>query len=180
MKHFLRGKSNCLFHRYDKPPVFTLTSQIMRRTIEYQYSCQYSYEYLSTCPWVRVQVWVLLVWNLRVRVQYEYQKFSTRVLRVRVPSTSTPALFKRGFINLEFEKGRLYTWRRHQMKTFSALLAFCAGNSPVTGGFPLHKGQWRRALMFSLICAWTNSWANNGDASSLRCHHTHYDVIVMK
>ena len=72
--------------------VFTLTSQIMRCTIEYQYSCQYSYEYLSTCPRVRVQVRVLLLWNSRVRVQYEYQKFSTRVLRVRVPSTSTPAL----------------------------------------------------------------------------------------
>ena len=27
--------------------VFTLTSQIMRCTIEHQYSCQYSYEYLS-------------------------------------------------------------------------------------------------------------------------------------
>ena len=25
------------------------------------------------------------------------------------------------------------TWNRHQMKTFSALLALCAGNSPVTG-----------------------------------------------
>ena len=24
-----------------------------------------------------------------------------------------------------------------------------------------HKGQWRRALMFSLICAWTNGWAND-------------------
>ena len=35
-----------------------------------QYSCQYSYEYLSTCPWVRVQVRVLLLWNSRV----EYEK----------------------------------------------------------------------------------------------------------
>ena len=26
-----------------------------------------------------------------------------------------------------------------------------------------HKGQWREALMFSLICAWTNGWANNRD-----------------
>ena len=34
--------------------------------------------------------------------------------------------------------------------------------------------------MFSLICAWTNSWANNGDADDLRRHHDHYDVIVMK
>ena len=29
-------------------------------------------------------------------------------------------------------------WWRHQMKTFCALLAFCAGNSPVPGEFP-HK-----------------------------------------
>ena len=27
-----------------------------------------------------------------------------------------------------------------------------------------HKGQWRGALMFSLICAYTNVWANNRDA----------------
>ena len=42
-----------------------------------------------------------------------------------------------------------------------------------------YKGQWRGALMFSLICAWTNSWVNNHDACDLRCHHTHYDVTVM-
>ena len=30
----------------------------------------------------------------------------------------------------------LYPWWRHQMETFSALLAICAGNSPVTGEFP--------------------------------------------
>ena len=34
--------------------------------------------------------------------------------------------------------------------------------------------------MFSLIGAWTNNWANNGDASDLRLHHTHNDIIVMK
>ena len=42
-----------------------------------------------------------------------------------------------------------------------------------------HKGQWRGALRFSLICAWTDSCANNGDAGGLRRHRTHYDVIVM-
>ena len=30
------------------------------------------------------------------------------------------------------------------------------------------KGQWRGALMLSLICAWTNGWANNRDAGDLR------------
>ena len=31
------------------------------------------------------------------------------------------------------------SWRRHQMKTFSALVAFCEGNSPGTGGFPSQR-----------------------------------------
>ena len=42
-----------------------------------------------------------------------------------------------------------------------------------------HKGQWRGALMFSLICAWINSWVNNRKAGHLRCHLSHYDVTVM-
>ena len=42
-----------------------------------------------------------------------------------------------------------------------------------------YKGQWRGALMFSLICAWTNVWANNRDAGDLGRHCAHYDVIVM-
>ena len=41
------------------------------------------------------------------------------------------------------------------------------------------KGQWRGALMFSLICPWTNSWGNNWDAGDLRRHRAHYDVIVV-
>ena len=39
-----------------------------------------------------------------------------------------------------------------------------------------NKGQWRGALMCSLICTWTNGWANNRDASDLRRHRTHYGV----
>ena len=42
-----------------------------------------------------------------------------------------------------------------------------------------HKGQWRGALMFSLICAWINGWVNNHEAGDLRRHHAHYDVTVM-
>ena len=30
-----------------------------------------------------------------------------------------------------------------------------------------HKGQWRRALMFSLICVWINGWVNNRHMTSL-------------
>ena len=42
-----------------------------------------------------------------------------------------------------------------------------------------HKGQWRRALMFSLICVWINGWVNNREAGDLRRHRAHCDVIVM-
>ena len=42
-----------------------------------------------------------------------------------------------------------------------------------------HKGQWRGALMFSLICARLNGWVNNREAGDLRRHRAHYDVIVM-
>ena len=48
--------------------------------------------------------------------------------------------------------------------------------SPVNSS---HKGQWRRALIYSLICVWINDWVNNGEAGDLRCYRAHYDVIVM-
>ena len=69
-------------------------------------------------------------------------------------------------------------WWRHQMEAFSELLAICAGihRSPVNSP---HKGQWRGALMFSLICAWINGWENNGEAGDLRRHRAHYDVTAM-
>ena len=36
-----------------------------------------------------------------------------------------------------------FSWRRHQMETFSAFLALCAGNSPVTGEFPSQRAVMR-------------------------------------
>ena len=33
----------------------------------------------------------------------------------------------------------IITWWRHQMEKFSALLALCAGNSPVSGEFPAQR-----------------------------------------
>ena len=68
------------------------------------------------------------------------------------------------------------TWCRHQMETFSALLALCAGNSPVNSP---HNGQWRGALMFSRICAWIKGWINNLEAGDLRRHRAHNDDTVM-
>ena len=63
-------------------------------------------------------------------------------------------------------------------------LAWDGGRDDVRGihwspvNFP-HKGQWHRALRFSLICAWTKGWVNNQDAGAFRGRHTHYDITVM-
>ena len=68
-----------------------------------------------------------------------------------------------------------YPWWCHQMETFSALLAICAGNSPVNSP---HKGQWRTALMFYLMLL------NNGEAGECRRPPpptpAHFNVTVMK
>ena len=42
------------------------------------------------------------------------------------------------------------------------------------------KGQWRGALMFSLMCVWINGWVNNDNVGDLRRYRVHCDVTVMK
>ena len=42
-----------------------------------------------------------------------------------------------------------------------------------------HKGQWRRALMFTLICVWINGCVNNREAGDLRRYCAHNGVTVM-
>ena len=49
------------------------------------------------------------------------------------------------------QKTQQKTWWRHQMETFSALLAFCVGNSPVTGEFPAQRPvTWSFVVFFDL------------------------------
>ena len=70
----------------------------------------------------------------------------------------------------------IFLW--HRMETYSALLVLCVGihRSPVNSP---HKGQWRGALMSSLICAWQNVWINYRDVGDRRRHRVCYDVTVM-
>ena len=70
------------------------------------------------------------------------------------------------------------SWWCHQMETFSAYWPFLRGIHRSSVNSP-HKGPWRGALMFSLICAWINGLVNNGEAGDLRYHRAHYDVTVI-
>ena len=64
-------------------------------------------------------------------------------------------------------------------KHISASLAFVWGIHRSSVNSP-HKGQWRRALMFSLICVWINGWVNNREAGDLIRYRAHYDVSAME
>ena len=46
---------------------------------------------------------------------------------------------KMSFAHNCLEEGLIILWWLYQMETFSASLALCAGNSPVTGEFPTQK-----------------------------------------
>ena len=64
-------------------------------------------------------------------------------------------------------------------KVFPRYWPFVRGihRSPVNSP---HKGQWRGALMFSLICAWINRWVkqvNNRNVGDLRCNFLSLPLI---
>ena len=69
-------------------------------------------------------------------------------------------------------------WWRHQMETFSALLALCEGNPPVTGRFLSQKPV---SLSFDVFLdlRLKNIWTNNRQVGDLGRHHAHYGVAVM-
>ena len=63
------------------------------------------------------------------------------------------------------------------MEIFSALLAFCAENSPVTGEFLSQKPVTRSFDVF--LDLRLNKRVNNREAGALRRYRAHYDVTVM-
>ena len=64
------------------------------------------------------------------------------------------------------------------METFSALLAICAGNSPVPGEFPAQRPVTQSFDIFFDLRL-NNGWVNNPEAGDLRRYCAHYDIIVM-
>ena len=74
----------------------------------------------------------------------------------------------------------IWSWWRHQMETFSALLAICAGNSPASGDFPVQRPVTRSFDVFSHLCQnkrlrkqWWSWWFETLSRPLWR----HYDVL---
>ena len=80
------------------------------------------------------------------------------------------------------------SWWRHQMETFSALLAFCEGNSPVTGEFPSQRpGTQRFDVSFVLrlnkrLCKQSWGWWFETPSRSLwrHCNEKHVPMVMVK
>ena len=68
---------------------------------------------------------------------FDFSQHAVALQRFRTEALSGPFFFnfKRPWLDPE----GLVPWWRHQMETFSALLAICAGNSPVPGEFPAQR-----------------------------------------
>ena len=61
---------------------------------------------------------------------------------------SLPILLRRNLYIAENLRNHPISWWRHQMETFYALLAICAGNSPVPGEFPAQRPVTRNFDVF--------------------------------
>ena len=94
-----------------------------------------------------------------------------------LPYTMDPHLYEGGCV---WEAPIIGAWHDDviKWKHFPRYRPFVRGihRSPVNSP---HKGQWRGALMSSLICVWIDGWVNNREAGDLRRYRAHYDVIVM-
>ena len=89
------------------------------------------------CASMLLRIWEILYWHL-VNAQlniagsyYQYQGLCGILLRCMYVLTRIRWLSVMIWISYP----ELATWWRHQMETFSAYLAICAGNSPVPGEF---------------------------------------------
>ena len=107
---------------------------------------------------------MIQVWKLRELSDTPAEEYrsSHKVEAVRV---SKHGVINQNLINSKFESSFIVfsSWWRYQMETFSALLALCAGNSPVTGEFPSQRPvMWRFDIFFDLrlnrrLCTQTKS-----------------------
>ena len=122
------------------------------------------------------QCWLIVNWTLTNKLRWILDRYTKHFIHENAIKNVVYEMAV--ILSINTLGVQICAWWRHQMETFSALLAICAGNSPVPVNSP-HKGQWRGALMFTLICARINGWVNNREAGDLRRYRAHYDVIVM-
>ena len=83
------------------------------------------------------------------------------------------------WIQLKIHHIEIDTWWRHQMETYSASLALCAGNSPAPDEFPAKRPVTQSFDVFFDLRP-NRRLSKRGEAGDMKRHRAHYDVIVMR
>ena len=111
---------------------------------------------------------------------YSLHKFCRSWVHIWLPVPWDGTLLTRSHIHCKMQytvgsHGTRYLDDVIKWKHFPRYWSFVRGihRSPLNSP---HKGQWRGALMFSLIWGWISDWVNNRKAGDLRRHRAHYDV----
>ena len=105
-----------------KAPFFNFTAPDISNFVKAPHQF-FSFKYEYDIQWVAN---VLINLKKKIREPMEQRILPLQALLVFPTRTSS------GIVLVDSKS----TWQRHQMETFSTLLALCAGNSPVTGEFP--------------------------------------------
>ena len=118
--------------------------------------------------------------DLRIFIVYIYISFMMRFKHARGTSATLAIMYCTShMINASFclvDCCQLSLWWRHQMETFSTLLALCTGNSLVTGEFPAQRA--------SKVELWCFIWSASEQTVEytivdLRRNRAHFYVTVM-
>ena len=154
--------------------IFICTEGTYHFIYTYDYICSKSgLHKCGTTPWR--QLLGLLPWYLIYKSSH-YNFFGDRAPLDAIKDGQSSNEFQRldGIRHKRLPHANVIKW-----KHFPRYWPFVWGiyRSPVISP---HKGQWRGALIFSLIYAWTKGWVNNRDAGGLGRYFTHYDVTVMQ
>ena len=130
-------------------------------------SIWYIYIHIYTYTLIYVYIYISTHIHAYVKV-YEYAKQLKSV-----PYVFVMLLIISFFNRVDLQHDDVIKW-----KHFPRYWPFARGihRSPVNSP---HKGQWRGALMFSVICVWINVWVNNREAGDFRRYRPHFDVIIM-
>ena len=84
--------------------------------------------------WHLVNTWSIVWWFISFLIIWRKWQF------VLVPSCQAGDFYcQPATVAYQYIVPHDFAWWRHQMETFSALLAICAGNSPVPGEFPAQR-----------------------------------------
>ena len=119
-----------------------------------------------------VDIWQQYLWPLYYWLRLLCSRFQTCFIFI---SMCTVHVVWKGYHIFEYQCDHddVIKW-----KHFPRYWPFVRGIHRSTVNSP-HKGQWRGALMCSLICVWINGWINNREAGDLKRYRAHYDAIVM-